>query len=106
MAVNLYLAEKYGKASLWPSSVADHGHAYQWSLWVMTETEAYLFTLLANTVFLPEEQRSDKAVAAATEALKGPLKVLDGALAGKDYLLGSDFAIADLNVASVLSQGC
>jgi glutathione S-transferase len=45
-------------------------------------------------VFLPKEQRSDKAVAAATEALKGPLKVLDGALAGKQYLLGSDFTIA------------
>src|ERR1700730_12282059 len=31
MAVNLYLAEEYGKAPLWPSSAADHGHAYQWS---------------------------------------------------------------------------
>jgi glutathione S-transferase len=37
MAVNLYLAEKYGKPPLWPSSAADHGQAYQWSLWVMTE---------------------------------------------------------------------
>jgi glutathione S-transferase len=56
-------------------------------------------------VFLPKEQRSDEAVTAANEALKGPLKVLDGALAGKPYLLGSDFTIADLNVASVLGQG-
>jgi hypothetical protein len=55
----------------------------------MTETEAYLFTLLANTVFLPEERRSDKAVAAATEGLKGPLKVLDDALAGRQYLVGT-----------------
>ena len=94
MAVNLYLAEKYGEAPLWPSSVADYGHSYQWSLWAVTETEAHLFTLLANKVFLPKEQRSDKTVAAATEALKGPLKVLDGALAGKQYLLGSDFTIA------------
>ena len=37
MAVNLFLAEKYGKAPRWPSSVADHSHAYQWSLWAMTE---------------------------------------------------------------------
>jgi len=54
------LAEKYGEAPLWPSSVADHGHSYQWSLWAVTETEAHLFTLLANKVFLPKEQRSDK----------------------------------------------
>jgi glutathione S-transferase len=103
MAVNLYLAEKYGKAPLWPSSAADHGHAYQWSLWVVTETERHLNTLLANAVFLPQEQRSDKNVA-ATEALTGPFKVLDCALAGRQYLLGSEFTIADLNVASVLSQ--
>jgi glutathione S-transferase len=67
----------------------------------VTETEAYLW-LKANTAFLPKERRSDKAVAAATEALKEPLKVLD---AGRQYLLGSDFTIADLNVASVLSHG-
>jgi glutathione S-transferase len=105
MAINLYLAEKYGKAPLWPTSVADHGHAYKWSLWVMTETEASLYTLLAHTVFLPEDQRSDEAVVAANEALTGPLKVLDGALADRQYLLSNDFTIADLNVASVLSQG-
>jgi glutathione S-transferase len=103
MAINLYLAEKYGKAPLWPSSVTDHGHAYQWSLWAMTEIEPHLLALLMHKMLLPKEQRSDQAVAAATEALKAPLKVLDGALAGKEYLLGNDFTIADLNVASVLS---
>jgi glutathione S-transferase len=48
MAVNLYLAGKYGKAPLWPSSVADHGHAYQWSLWAMTE-ERLRVTLQTQT---------------------------------------------------------
>lgn len=31
-----------------------------------------------------------------------PLAVLDGALAGRPYLLGEAFSVADLNVASVL----
>jgi glutathione S-transferase len=105
MAINLYLAEKYGKAPFWPSSAADHGHASQWSLWVMTEAESHLLTILMHKMLLPKEQRSDKAIAAATEALKAPMKVLDGALAGKQYLLGNDFTVADLNVASVLSFG-
>jgi len=35
--------------------------------------------------------------------MQGPLKVLDGALKGRDYLLGKDFTIADLNPSSVLS---
>jgi glutathione S-transferase len=29
--------------------------------------------------------------------------VLDGALGGRDYLLGGQFTVADLNVASVLA---
>ena len=102
MAINLYLAEKYGKSPLWPSTVAGHGSAYQWSFWAMTETEGHLLTLLANRMFLPPEQRSEKAAAAAIEALKAPLKVLDDHLKNREYLLGSDFTIADLNVASVL----
>jgi glutathione S-transferase len=57
MAVNLYLAEKYGKAPLWPSSAADHGHAYQWSLWVVTETERHLNTLLGQKHRVREQRR-------------------------------------------------
>ncbi len=102
MAINLYLAEKYGKAPFWPASVAERGHAYQWSFWAMTETEPHLLTLLGHKLFLPKEQRSDKAIADATNALKAPLGVLDAHLKGRAYLLGNDFTIADLNVASVL----
>jgi glutathione S-transferase len=103
MAINLYLAEKYGKTSLWPASVEDHGHTYKWSFFGMTELEPHLMTLLMHKLFLPAEQRSDQAVQTATEALKAPLGVLDAALKGRDYLLGSSFTIADLNVAAVLS---
>jgi len=103
MAINLYLAEKYGKAPFWPASVADRGHAYQWSFWAMTEVEPHLIAILMNKLFLPAEQRSEQAVSNAAAALKAPLGVLDGHLKGRQYLLGNDFTIADLNAASVLS---
>jgi glutathione S-transferase len=105
MAINLYLAEKYGKNSLWPASVEDHGRVYQWSFYAMTELEPHLLTILRHKLFLPAEQRSDQAVKEATEALKAPLAVLDGVLGRHENLLGSAFTIADLNVASVLSFG-
>src|SRR5215469_1222758 len=38
MAINLYLAEKYGKAPFWPPA-AQHGTVYQWSFFGMTEIE-------------------------------------------------------------------
>src|SRR5713226_1581727 len=76
MAINLYLAEKYGKAPFWPSSTNMHAGVYQWSFWGMMETETPLLTILANQMFLPPEQRSDKAVSASTQALQAPMKVL------------------------------
>ncbi len=103
MAINLYLAEKYGKNSLWPADVGAHGDAYKWSVWAMTEVEPHLIAILRNRVLNPPEQRDEKAAQAAVEALKAPLKVLEEALTGKDYLLGKNFTIADLNVAAVMS---
>ena len=103
MAINLYLAEKYGKGSLWPTSVEDHGHVYKWSFFGMTEIESHLLALLIQRVIVPAEKRNEEVAQRAVDALKAPLVVLDGALQGKEYLLGNSFTIADLNVASVLS---
>ena len=102
MAINLYLAEKYGKNTLWPASVEDHAACYQWSFWGMTEIEPPLMAILVNRVFAPPEHRNEQAAVKAIEELKPPLKVLDAHLHNREYLLGKEFTIADLNVASVL----
>jgi glutathione S-transferase len=103
MAINLYLAEKYGKNSLWPSDPAARAGAYQWSFWAMTEVEPHLLTIMRNRVMAPPENRDEKAAQAAVEALKAPLNALEESLKGKEYLLGKNFTIADLNVAAVMS---
>ncbi len=99
MAINLYLAEKYGKNLLWPTEPAARADIYKWSFWAMTEVEPHLITILRNRVMNPPEQRDEKAALAAVEALKAPLGVLEESLKGKEYLLGKNFTIADLNVA-------
>jgi glutathione S-transferase len=101
MAINLYLARKYGRA-LWPATVEGEGHAFQWSLWAMTELEEPLITALVNRRVLPEAERSETRAASAVERAAKPLSVLDGALEGRRHLLGDEFSVADLNVASVL----
>ncbi len=100
LACNLYLLKKHG-GPLQPKSVADEGRMIQWSFWAMCELEPHTLPLLFKAIM--PERTTDAAVAAANERLPEVLKVLDGALAGKDYLLGSSFTAADLNVASVLS---
>jgi glutathione S-transferase len=103
MAINLYLAEKYGKAPLWPATVEGHGACYQWSLWAVTELETPLMDVFRHRIMLPPEQRDEKVALAAFETLKAPIKLLDDRLQKSDYLLGKEFTIADLNVASVLA---
>jgi glutathione S-transferase len=105
MAINLYLAEKYGKAPVWPANIGDRGRAFQWSFWGMLECEGHIITVFLNRMMRPENERDEKAVTAAFEALKKPLKVLDDALKDRPYLLGNEFSVADLNVAGVLMLG-
>lgn len=101
MAINLYLARKHDKG-LWPKNVADEGRAYQWSFWAITELEEPLLTLLLHSAMLPKEQRDAAKVEDAKKRIEKPLGVLEGALAGRSWLVGDAFGVADLNVASVL----
>ena len=101
MAINLYLADKYGP-QLSFDSPEKRALAAQWSFWSIFECELNIVTILQHKVFLPEEQRDAARAAEAEAALPAPLKVLNDALAGKQYLIDDRFSIADLNVASVL----
>ncbi len=102
MAINLYLANKYG-GDLYPRTKEDEARAIQWSFWGITELEPHLIQMVMHKMFLPEAERSPQAIEAAEQALERPLPVLDAALAEHPYLLGDSFTIADLNVAGVLS---
>jgi glutathione S-transferase len=103
MAINLYVAEKYAKSPLWPSTVENHAACYQWSFWAMTEVEAPLLDIFFNRITLPDDQKNEKTALAGIEKLKAPLKVLDDQLHKSEYIIGKEFTIADLNVASVMS---
>lgn len=101
MAINLYLARKYGAGhDIVPTSIEDEARTIQWSFWVMTEIEKPVLTIMLNTVGM---KAADAAtIAQCTKDLDRPLRVLETELTGKDYILGSKFTVADLNVASVM----
>jgi glutathione S-transferase len=101
MAINLYLAKRHG-GPLAPRDLHEDALATQWSFWVMTEVEKTLLQALFHKTGLLGNEKSDAKAAACLAELDRPFKVLDGALAGREYLLGDRFSVADLNVASVL----
>lgn len=103
MAINLYLAENYGGA-LWPASKADRARALQWSVWAVAEVENHTIPIVWELLFKQDEAERDMAVVEQhRQALGRPLRMLNRHLAGKQYLLGDDFTIADVNVAGVVS---
>jgi glutathione S-transferase len=102
MAINLYLAKTYG-GKLYPSNPHDEARALQWTIWGMTELEPHLIPMVLHKMFLPEDQRDPAVVSKAEAEVERPLAVLDAHVSDREYLLGGDFTIADLNLAGALS---
>ena len=100
LAINLYLAKKHG-GPLAPTNLAEEGKALAWSMWALTELEDNIVTLVQSVLMPPERKPDPARVEGAKEKLNAPLRVLDAALAQSQYLLGSRFTVADLNVAGV-----
>jgi len=101
MAINLYLAKKYG-GDLYPESVAGEAQAWQWSVWGISEIEPLQMQIVVQKFFTPKDKRDAGVVARAETGLARPFDVLDRHLAKSGYLLGEEFRIADLNVAGVM----
>jgi glutathione S-transferase len=113
MAINVYLAKKHS-SPLMPKDLQSEALVLQWSFWVMSEIEKPLLQVLFQRMKLPDDPQAAKYFRdrnplnpelekASIEALDKPLTVMNAHLAGRQYLLGNDFTIADLNVASVMA---
>ena len=101
MAINLYLARKHG--SLAPTTLEDEAQTLRWSFWAMTAVEPGLMAVLKSVLGILGVTKDMDAAKAALAEMARPFNVLNMALDQRDYLLGGEFTVADLNVASVLS---
>jgi glutathione S-transferase len=104
MAINLFLAKKYGSGDggIYPQTLEEEARVWQWSFWGVTEVERPALSALLNRI-APVDQRDAAAADASERALATPLKVLDMAVTATPYLIGDRFTVADLNVASILA---
>ena len=100
MAINLYLAKQAGK--LYPTDAKSEALTWQWCLWETDRLDRQLTTYANNAFVLPEAQR-DAALAKSTwEEIAAAMDVLEITLARGEWLVGSAFSVADLNVASAM----
>jgi glutathione S-transferase len=103
-AILLYLGETYGvKRGLFPAPGIARAQAFQWMCWAHVTLAEAIHRYTRNiSPLVPEEQRNAKAAEAAQQDVASALGVLDGALAGREYLVGERFSFADLATAGFL----
>jgi glutathione S-transferase len=100
LAINLHLAGKAGPP-LAPTG-DDAARVLQWTLWAATEVEPAAMQWAYNTYIRPPAERDPGHAAAGKAGLDARLDVLEQHLAGRHFLLGESFTIADCNLAGVL----
>jgi len=103
-AICLHLADRFPDAKLAPPlGTPQRGRYYQWVAYTIGTLEPPILQVFANTVMLPEAQRSADAAAAGRTQFGAVAKVLSDALGTQPYLLGDAFSAADVMIGSTLA---
>jgi glutathione S-transferase len=101
-AIQIYLGETFGvEKGLFPAAGPKRGEAMKWIVWCNVSLGDPLGRYFRNSSdMVPAEQHNAKAAEVAKAELDAALRVLDGALEGKQYLVDDRFSLADLHLAS------
>ena len=102
-AICQYLADKFPEKKLAPPlGTPARGLYYQWIHYAMAELEPPAITIFLHTVRKPEAERLPQLVTEARAQLARVLGVVDRALAGREWILGSQFGAADVLIGTTL----
>jgi glutathione S-transferase len=100
MAINLYLAKRYGRTAvepLYPEDPAVESQIWRWSLWAQGQLEPWV-----QRDFWIADLRT-QASENFDATVRRSLSVLERALQDRAWLACDHFTVGDLNVAAVLS---
>ncbi len=100
LAINLYLAKTFGSTGstpLYPNDARSEAEIWRWTLFAQAHLEPWVRRDGGRPVY-----EGVLGQFALDEAHSG-LRLLDVYLTRRDWLVGDDFTVADINVACVLS---
>lgn len=102
-AILQWLAEAIPGSRLAPPADHPARRAFdQWMYFAATSLEGPAWNMMLHGNILPEKHAVKSIIPFATQQYQRALRVLDHALTGRDYLLGSDFSAADIMVGYLL----
>ncbi|WEK06318.1 MAG: glutathione S-transferase family protein [Candidatus Devosia phytovorans] len=91
-----YLAASYGRDRLWREDPRQRALVDQWTDWTATTFQPAWIAAFWLIVRTPKAQHDAKAIAAALGKSIAALRLLDVALAERDYLAGDRLSYADI----------
>ena len=98
-AIVRYLATKAG--ALWPSTAHDRARADAWMDWQASEFAPAVGPAFMNLVRFAPDKRDATAVPPSVQRTEAAAALLDAHLAGRDWLEGGGFSVADLTIGVV-----
>lgn len=98
-AIVRYLCARYGEGTLWPEDVKARASADRWMDWQTTAFSPAMVTAFLNLVRKPEAERDPAAIEASCERTEPLAALLDKALAGREFIGGDRFTMADISLA-------
>ena len=101
-AIGLYLARKF-KPELMGDNIEEEGKVYQWTLFAATDLEKAVLEMVGSSGIDDRHPLDVEKLEAGRAKFNRILAQLDSELAGHDYLVGSHFTLADLNVACLIT---
>lgn len=99
-AIVHYLAEKHDPKFFGPDTPESHAELLRWELFILLNVDKNFVTLCMKKWGRPA---SEEAEAAAAQALDRFLPIFEAQLAGKDYVVGADFTVADIVTRSTFN---
>jgi glutathione S-transferase len=95
-----YLSSRHGLGTLCPSDQRDRFLCERWMDWHITAAHP-LGIVYRGLIRTPPEKRDENAIAAARAAAEKSLKVLDGHLAGRDFVETGRFTMGDIPIGTI-----
>jgi glutathione S-transferase len=102
-AILRYLAARYGQDVFWRDAPAERSLSDRWMDWAHTTLQPdFLGGVFWGFYRTPEPQRDLPAIKNKVDACMRHFRLLDGELAGRNYMLGDALTLADIPLGTHL----
>jgi glutathione S-transferase len=97
-----YLASKQKKDALYPSDLAARTQVERWMDWLLASLNYHYVQVFKDS----KKPANERAATFETDAkeLGAQLSILDGAIAGRTWIAGNDFTLADIALGPIVHR--